>query len=95
MTMRATMCLPLLVVEAWPEAAFHVLLWPYHDLDIQGIEAGLRRAAIPVHRVAEILEGFQDDPNRYLIPVDEHPNARACDGIARYVIDAIAGRGSP
>jgi hypothetical protein len=72
---------------------FHVLLWPGRTDEIyQELRDGFRQLNIPVHLVADILPGYNDDPSRYAIPSDGHPNALANHLLAEYVLTRIIVR---
>ncbi len=71
----------------YPGSEFHVLLW---DKAGREMDDGLRAAGIRVHLVNEILPDRLDDRVRYQIHAREnHPNAEAYAGIARYLVDEI------
>lgn len=79
------------VAENYPGAEFHVLLWGYPGAaEYDAIVAGLASAGIPVHRIIDILPGYDVEPQRYELHVkDTHPNARAHELIADYVATEI------
>lgn len=75
----------------YPGAQFHVLLWddrgmPAHDPTIQALQS----KALRLHRITEILPGYDADKPRYeLSPFDHHPTAEAHGLIARYVAEQV------
>jgi hypothetical protein len=77
--------------ELYPNARFEVLLWGrQQDGLARKIEAGLVEIGIPVHRVHEILPGYDDDPVRYqLSPLESHPNAATQQAIGRWVAESL------
>jgi hypothetical protein len=83
-----------LVRREFPQARFHVLLWPDHGglagqvLEYR-IEQALAGQGIPVHAVRRILPDFEDSIFRYYIPHDGHPSAEAHAQLARYVVATI------
>ena len=74
-----------------PDARFEVLLWGrQEDGRSRKIDEALRQAGVSVHRVREILPGYEEDPVRYqLSPFDQHPNAAAQQILSRYVVESI------
>ena len=79
--------------ERYDGAELHVVLWddPTDPLT-SSIRDRLRTAAIPVHLVTEILPdypGYDVTNTTYHIPDDEHPNARAHDLLARYLVEEV------
>lgn len=79
--------------KVWPECEFHVLIWPYRDMDFKEMEKRLRGAGIQTHLVADILPEYASLTEAYVIEYDEHPNAHACNLIAKYIVDQIAVKG--
>lgn len=80
----------------FPGVRFSVLLW--RGVGITGdaelyekVRAVLEAGRFDVLEVEEILPGFEDDEARYRIARDLHPNPRAYDTVARYVVDEILG----
>jgi hypothetical protein len=86
-----------LVSKKFPAADFQVLLWD-SPVPQSGGEAlyeqmiqGLKDANIPVHLVSSILPDYDRDPATYqlLPPYDYHPNGKAEDILAHYVVREI------
>lgn len=88
------------ILEAdYPGIEFHVIFWPSHFVEYRALYQemldGFRRLNIPVHRVEEILPGYDRevptrDQTEYLIaPTDGHPNALANRLLAGYVVNKI------
>ena len=77
----------------FPGSTFAVLLWGKPDDPAhRGLASELTRRGIEVHPVRKILPRYTEDPLRYQIGAfDAHPNARAQDLIARYVVEHILG----
>jgi len=77
-----------LILELYPEADFHVLLWGYKgDRVFDEIEQGFATADIRIHLVSDILPAYDRTPHLYTIHQHEpHPNPLAHDLIARYVV---------
>jgi hypothetical protein len=91
-----------IVKSKFPGAQFHVILWewvngpsPEQEVIHKQMAEGLREAGMPVHVVASILPGYDRDPAPYQIKplIDSHPNARAHDLLARYVVHEILENG--
>ena len=81
------------VRERYPDAAFHVLLWDFEKdrALLPAIERGLKKQGLPVHSMSAILPGFRTQEAEYEIsPYDQHPNERAHELIAEYVVNSIA-----
>ncbi len=81
-----------ILTAKFPGIRFEVLLWgDGSDLD-QRIADGLARLRIPVHRVPDILPGFEYyiRGSKYrLSPEDGHPDSAANAILARYVVSRI------
>jgi hypothetical protein len=76
----------------YPGAEFHVLLWDEDNADNRAIREGLRQRGITLHLMSDILPNYRaDDLNEeYRIHVrDAHPNARANELMAQYVVGEI------
>ena len=85
-----------LATARFPGVRFSVLLW--RDVGIAGgaelyekVRAVLEAGQFDVREVEQILPGFADDESPYRVPRDLHPNARAHDGVAQYVVREILG----
>ena len=87
------------ILEAdYPGVQTHIILWPtrskdYPD-DFRGIVEGCRRLRIPVHRVENILPGYDVELppwqlTAYVVDTDGHPNAHANRILADYVVHTI------
>jgi hypothetical protein len=79
---------------------FHVILWPCQFTECRALHRemldGFRQLNMPVHRVEEILPGYDLEvpdryQTRYLIapPSEGHPNALANRLLAQYVVTKI------
>lgn len=82
-----------LVRQKFPGCEFHVLLWRWRD-DVPTYDkmlSRLRQAGIRVLLVSEILPGYLRNPGQYEIPHDRHPNPRANEILAQYVVQEILG----
>ncbi len=85
-----------ILTAKYPGVRFEVLLWGDgsgldRGLD-QPIADGLARLRIPVHRVSDILPGYDDyvRGSKYrLSPEDAHPDSAANAILARYVVSQI------
>ncbi len=71
--------------ELYPGLEFHVLVWDPNDRRINRASRALRARGLRVHLVSEALPGYAKDADRFHIPHDGHPTARAYDGLARYL----------
>jgi len=77
------------VEREFPGSEFHVIFW---DLWPEGPDyaEALTKRGLRVHRVTEIIPDIGDHPERYWVhPLDQHPNAKALDAVARYVVRRI------
>jgi len=85
-----------LLAEQYPGIEFHVILWrnfPYEQHVYEELQAGFARMNIPVHRVEDILPGYNTSPEKYwLDPKDQHPNANADRIIATYIANNVLSR---
>jgi hypothetical protein len=82
------------IEHMFPDCEFHVLVWPTALGQRGGLHArligGLRARGLRVHDVSEVLPTFLDHPEQYqLSRYDHHPNARALDSVAAYVVSTI------
>lgn len=82
-----------IVRDSFPGSCFHVIAW--EEGTGTPLAEGLRRQGLRVHEVGEIIPGYRADPRSYRIPIDGHPNARAQDLVAAYVVDSILGSRPP
>lgn len=80
--------------QQYPRAEFHVLLWHYgSDQSYDKVVDGLRARQLDVRAVDEILPQYVSHPGLYEIDAhDVHPNPRAHDLIADYVLAHILER---
>jgi hypothetical protein len=88
-----------LLLEDYPGLEFHVIFWPTQFTQCRALHRemldGFRQLNMPVHRVEEILPGYDlEVPDRYqtryvLAPSDWHPNALANRLLAQYVVTKI------
>lgn len=81
------------VRQRYPEASFHVLLWDFEEDRslLRAVEQGLENQGVQVHSMSSILPGFHANLSTYEIsPYDKHPNERAHELIAEYVVRRIA-----
>ena len=76
-----------LILERYPNAEFHVLLWGYRgDRIFDAMAKGFAAAGIRVHLISDILPDYIGKPDTYNIHAREpHPNSLAHDLISRYV----------
>jgi hypothetical protein len=92
-----------LLLADYPDLKFHVIFWPSHYLENRRFYwemiDGFRQLNLPVHRVQDILPGYDvevptEDQTRYLLPTDGHPNALANRLVAKYLVTKVlrAGR---
>jgi hypothetical protein len=72
------------ITHNWPDAEFHVLLWNNDSWISHALEDGFRHRGVSVHRLSSVFPGLRR--LEYRIPIDNHPNARAHDMIATYVV---------
>jgi len=81
-----------LILQRYPNAEFHVLLWRYRgDRIFDEMLVGFLEAGIRVHLINDILPGYIEKPDIYKIHTHEpHPNPLAHDLIAHYVAADIA-----
>jgi len=77
------------VERDFPGAEFHVLFWATIEDDDSWIVDGLRKRGLRVHLVEDALAGYRTDRDGFRIPGDGHPNARAHDELAAYVVSKI------
>jgi hypothetical protein len=79
--------------KIWPGIRFHVIYWD----TFEGVgryplfDDAFANTGIVVHSVADIFPPVQDWDATYKLRGDVHPNARAHDLMARYVVRAILG----
>jgi hypothetical protein len=88
-----------LLLEDYPGLEFHVIFWPLQFTQCRALYRemldGFRQLNMPVHRVEEILPGYDlEVPDRYqtryvLSPFDWPPNALANRLLAQYVVTKI------
>lgn len=81
-----------LFAERYPGAEFHVLAWSLRGFFAGGYD-GFRdslRLIAPTHEVQDILPHYAAHPEQYeLDKWDAHPNPRAYDLLAGFVVDSI------
>ncbi len=78
------------LLEKQYHAEFHIIFWDDpHDEFLEKTLEELRRSQFSVHLVSDILPNYKNDPSRYKIARDGHPNANAHKILAQYVIDHI------
>jgi len=80
-----------LLRKQYPQAEFHVIFWNKEDNPISNeILKGFKERIFPVHLVHDIIPDRQSNKKGYIIsPHDGHPNARAHEYIAQYVVKEI------
>jgi hypothetical protein len=79
-----------LVERRYAGNEFHVLVWDDNSRLSAELVAGLKEKGIRVHLVSEILPGFSDKPQQYVLSEqDGHPNRQAHESIADYVSEQI------
>jgi hypothetical protein len=85
-----------LLTTDYPGIKFQVILWPSlrEDGKVYGaLQDGFRELHIPVHRVEDILPGFNSDSAKYVLSKrDLHPNGTANRLLAEYVLTKIVER---
>jgi hypothetical protein len=82
------------VATAHPAAEFHVMLWDSDDrarVYARMVEA-LTTSRFRYHLATDILPDYGQAPERYSIPLDGHPNAKANALLAAYVKREILER---
>jgi hypothetical protein len=81
--------------QRYPNSEFHVLLWDVYGehTTFRTMYERLKARVAGVHLISELLPGFVEDPSRYEIAYDGHPNALTHHLIAEYVVRHIAGGG--
>jgi hypothetical protein len=79
--------------KIWPDIRFDIIFWdkseavgPYPLFD-----DGFESLGIAVYSVGEILPPVENWDAAYKLPRDIHPNARAHDLMARFIVRAILG----
>lgn len=80
--------------EQYPGTEFQILFWDYPEDPTPRLLAAMKVDDFVVHRVSEILDGFSENPEPYLLPHQMHPNARAHDLIAHDLFDHVVGSGA-
>ena len=83
-----------LFLQQYPSATFDVLLWddvPFGETALyRQVLQGLRQAGLRVHPVRDILPGYAADPGAFaLSAADRHPNARAYDILADWLVNEL------
>ncbi|MDJ0950457.1 MAG: hypothetical protein QNJ94_16215 [Alphaproteobacteria bacterium] len=80
-----------LVKRRYPGCSFHVIFWDERDnQNSDELLAGFRARGLRVHRVGEILPGYDESRRRYqLDPDDLHPNPLANRLVADYISRVI------
>jgi hypothetical protein len=82
-----------LFAERYPRAEFHVLAWSiggFYAGNFETFRDSLARIVPAVHEVRSVLTGYDSAPVPHQIDrMDAHPNARAYDLLARFVVDSI------
>ena len=77
------------MAERYPHMAFHVLLWSDNETFLAKAEC-LAEVGISLHPITDILPGFGTRETDYRIgPRDGHPNAKANERTATYVLEEI------
>jgi hypothetical protein len=81
-------------ITTYPGSAFHAILWDYNpnDPSYKMMVEGLRTKEFPLHFISSILPQFSNQPSRYQIIHDGHPNALAYRYIAHYIVETILER---
>jgi hypothetical protein len=83
------------IEAAYPGCSFDVLLWAQSNGEVgatlpgSAVDSALRAAGITPRIVEQILPAYAQDSASYAIPFDGHPNARANDLLAHYVVQSI------
>ena len=79
-----------LVERRYDGNEFHVLVWDDNSRLSEELVAGLKEKGIRVHLISEILPGFSDMPQQYVLSEqDGHPSREAHRFIATYVSEQI------
>jgi hypothetical protein len=76
----------------FPGAEFRVLFWGMNDRALD-LSRRLEERGVAVDLVAEIIPDWAADRDRYEIPDDPHPNARAYDAVARHLAERVIAAG--
>lgn len=80
------------IQEAWPDCAFHVLLWPIARPVDATMRTALEERGLEVWMTSDLIPGLADDPAAFRVHRhDAHPNARATQALA----EALATRFAP
>ncbi len=78
----------------YPNSLFHVILWDTGNKKVVAeLLHGLREKDVQVHLISNILPNYAGNRAIYQInEYDKHPNAKAYERIAQYVVDKILGK---
>ena len=82
-----------IVKSKWPQAEFHIILWDGIYCKAPKIKSqlidGLQKHEMNLHIVSTIIPDILENESEYKILNDLHPNAKAHDLIAGYVVEHI------
>ena len=73
----------------YPETEFHVVFLNYGGPSTPAIERALKESDLQYHLVFEKLPDFSKD--KYMIPIDRHPNALGAQALAEYMLSEVLG----
>jgi len=76
----------------FPKADFHVIFWDEYSRHAPVIMQKIRDAGIPVHVVSEFAPEINARSDIYRFSKDWHPNPKAHELIATYVVDHIINK---
>jgi len=83
-----------LMRDRWPSAQRHVVSWDLHAQFANGLEKfhrGLRTIDARIHPIDAIAPFYTADPMPFSIhALDQHPNARMDDLVARYFVGIVS-----
>ena len=75
----------------FPGAEFVVLFWGVPSIRQTDLVRRLERRGLSVIEVSDLLDGYAEEPGRYEIEGDGHPNPLAYDRIAQYLAERVIG----
>ena len=77
------------LVEKKYNGKFYVVLWPLGDKDANVVINSLENNGVEIITVDQIFKKYQDSPDNYQIPNDNHPTKLANERIAHYLLDYL------
>ena len=78
-----------IVKTKWPQAEFHIIFWDEGSEISTRLIDGFREKGMNCHFIGEAASDIYRNRSEYMIPMDGHPNAKAHDLIAEYVVEHI------